>query len=233
MVSLDHHAPRSGQEDLWRRRAVIALVAGLAVALALARPSVAAVLECAAGDVPCLIAAVNTANANGEVNTIRLETGTYTLTAVDNTADGANGLPSITSALTIVGAGAGDTIIEREASAPFFRLVHVGQTGLLKLEGLTLRGGLHRSSPSGSSDGGGGLFNRGTVIISQSTVAGNVSRQASGGGIISFGRLVIAKSTITNNTATTGYGGGVFSPPGATIVNSTISGNLASSGGGL
>ena len=41
----------------------------------------------------CLIAAINEANANGEANTIRLEAGTYTLTAVDNRTDGPNGLP--------------------------------------------------------------------------------------------------------------------------------------------
>jgi hypothetical protein len=79
--------------------------------------------------VACLIAAINTANVNGEVNTIRLESGTYTLTAIDNATDGSNGLPSITSPLTIVGAGAGNTIIEREATAPPFRLLHVGPSG--------------------------------------------------------------------------------------------------------
>jgi hypothetical protein len=43
------------------------------------------------GDVACLGAAINPANANGEADTINLETGTYTLTAVDNDPDGPNG----------------------------------------------------------------------------------------------------------------------------------------------
>ena len=42
----------------------------------------------ALGMCPCLIAAINEANANGEKNTIRLEAGTYTLTAVDNGTSG-------------------------------------------------------------------------------------------------------------------------------------------------
>src|SRR6516165_5936434 len=109
-----------------------------------ARPSQAAALSCTAGDVACLLNAITTANANGEANTITLAAGTYTLTAVDNTTDGANGLPSVTSAfsLTIRGAGAASTRIERQTRAPDFRLVHVAATGTLTLEALTLQGGL-------------------------------------------------------------------------------------------
>ena len=66
------------------------LITGMefAAAVGLARPAFAAVLECPSGDVACLIAAINTANANGEVNTIRLAAGAYTLAAADNDADG-------------------------------------------------------------------------------------------------------------------------------------------------
>src|SRR6266446_10954226 len=84
---------------------------GLLVSLlSLAPPSQAADFACAAGDVACLIDAINTANANGEANTITLEAGTSTLTAPDNDF---NGLPVITSTLTITGQGAETTIIER------------------------------------------------------------------------------------------------------------------------
>ena len=44
---------------------------------------------------------------------IVLDAGTYTLTAVDNTTDGPNGLPSVTSPLTLTGAGAETTSLER------------------------------------------------------------------------------------------------------------------------
>jgi hypothetical protein len=42
------------------------------------------------GDVACLGAAIITANANWEANTITLETRTYTLRAGDNDTDGPN-----------------------------------------------------------------------------------------------------------------------------------------------
>ena len=65
------------------------------------RLSHAAEFSCAAGDVACLRAAINAANGNGEANTPTLEAGTYTVTAVDNLTDGANGLPLISETLTI------------------------------------------------------------------------------------------------------------------------------------
>src|SRR6266446_5779995 len=102
--------------------------------VSLAPPSQAADFACAAGDVACLIDAINQANANGEANTITLEAGTYTLTAVDNDIEGPNGLPSITTTLTLRGADPDTTIIERAASAPGFRLLHIAASGTLTLK---------------------------------------------------------------------------------------------------
>src|ERR1700736_2453282 len=91
----------------WRLTWPAAAVMALGLALAIPHPVQAKTLHCGAGDVGCLIAAINEANTNGQPrNTIRLEAGTYTLTAVDNDTDGPNGLPSVTSTLTIRGTGA-------------------------------------------------------------------------------------------------------------------------------
>ena len=117
----------------------VAAVAALGLALALPLSVQAETFRCSAGDVPCLIDAINAANANGEANTIRLAAGTYTLTAADNPS---NGLPVITSPLTITGRGAETTIIERATSAPGFRILDVAATGSLTLKRLTLRGGI-------------------------------------------------------------------------------------------
>jgi hypothetical protein len=195
--------------------------------LSLAHPSQAADFACTAGDVTCLITAINTANANGEANTITLEAGTYTLTAVDNTTDGPNGLPSVTSTLTIQGAGADTTVIERDRSAPMFRLLHVAATGGLTLEGLTVRGG-----NVGSVLSGGGLLNRGTLALAHTTVSNNIAD--AGGGLASEGGLVtIARSTIRGN-ASFHPGGGIFVVGGAlTILRSTLAGNTADGGGAL
>jgi hypothetical protein len=115
------------------------VAAAVALGLALTSPHAvqAKTFRCRAGDVRCLMDAINEANANRQKNTIRLAAGTYLLTTVDNTTEGPNGLPSITSTLTITGAEADTTIIERQASAPPFRLLHVAATGSLTLNGLT------------------------------------------------------------------------------------------------
>src|SRR5262245_49490175 len=123
------------------------VVAGLLGFLGLARPTPAAEFACAAGDVACLIEAINVANVNEEANTITLAAGTYTLTAVDNMPDGPTGLPSVTSPLTLRGQGAQSTVSERVAGPPQFRLLQLSRTGTLDPVGLTLLGGNRAGHP--------------------------------------------------------------------------------------
>ena len=128
----------------WRPHcsATLLLAALVVYALSPARPGQAADFSCTAGNVACLIDAINQANANGEANTITLKAGTYTMTAVDNNTDGSNGLPVVTSPLTITGRKAETTIIERGgAGVPQFHILNVAPTGTLTLQKLTLRGG--------------------------------------------------------------------------------------------
>jgi hypothetical protein len=98
---------------LWRCHAMrsVSIAAALIGTLALSQPGQAGEFTCTSGDVACLIKAIREANANGEANTITLEAGTYPLTMVDNNTDGSNGLPSITSPLTLQGAGADATVL--------------------------------------------------------------------------------------------------------------------------
>jgi hypothetical protein len=189
--------------------------------------------------VACLIAAINAANANGEANTITLTAGTYTLTAPDNPA---NGLPVITSSLTIRGAEVATTIIERAATAPAFRFLHVAPTGTLTLQGLTLRGGGTFPFSSGSFNGGGILNNGGQVTLSHSVLASNIVTNGSGAGLYSTqGIVILDSSTLAENMggSPNGVQGGGLAMVGGTltIVNSTIAGNEAagpgSSGGGV
>jgi uncharacterized repeat protein (TIGR01451 family) len=189
----------------------------------------AATLTCAAGDVACLIAAIHIANSTPEPDTIQLAAGTYTLTMVDNTIDGANGLPSITSALTIQGAGADQTIVERNVNAPQFRLVHVATTGSLTLHALTIRGG----RGFGLREGG-GIDNRGTLIISSSTISNNGADAGGGITINNSGALSLTHSTIEHNV-TTHPGGGLWNVGGTVMITSTTfsSNGPADGGGGL
>lgn len=210
------------------------------------------------GDVKCLIEAITAANANGQANTIILATGTYTLTVVDNNTNGPNGLPSITSALTLEGAGAEATIIARDASAPQFRLVHVAASGDLTLARVTLRGGrcvfsvpcfggglfnsagtvtLMQSTVTENAafDGGGGLFNQaGTVTLTQSTVAGNNSFEGGGGLDSTGGTVTLTQSTVDGNESSLAVGGLEHDGGTLRITRSRITGNVARAGvGGL
>jgi hypothetical protein len=201
-----------------------------AMLLALAAPHLAqaTTFHCGTGDVPCLIAAIHDANASGSpTNTIHLEAGTYTLTAVDNTTDGPNGLPSVTGALTMQGAGAETTIIARTAGASNFRLVHVAAPGQLTVEGLTLTGGL--VWPNGS---GGGVFNRGVLVLMQSMLAENAAD--AGGGLANVGGQVTLQRSMLLGNVTVHMGGGLYTQGGTvTITQSTLAENGADGGGAL
>jgi hypothetical protein len=178
----------------------------------------AADFSCTAGDGACLIDAINQANTNGGANTITLEAGIYTLTAVDNFTIGRNGLPVITSTLTITGQGAETTIIERDASAPFFRILN--NAGTLTLKRLTLRGG-----DSGGVTGG-GILNTGTLALAHVTVANNFG--AEGGGIyITSGIVTIAHSIIADNRANHGSGGLAIDHGTMTLIATTVTHNGA------
>jgi hypothetical protein len=223
------------QQSRWPLAWPVAVVAALGLALALPLSVQAKTFRCSAGDVACLIDAINAANTNGEANTIRLAAGTYTLTEVDNTTAGPNGLPSITSTLTIRGAGADTTIIERQVQSPPFRLVNIDPTGILTLSRLTLRGGHAAPSLFEDSDIGGGIRNLGTLTILHSIVSDNFADFCCGG-IGSSGTLRIDHSIISDNsTGRTGEGGGILGSGMLRITHSTITRNQGDglSGGGI
>src|SRR5262245_61250585 len=96
---------------------LVSIAAGAVLILSFSGVLRAADFSCGGGNVACLVAAINAANANGQENTIVLGAGVYTQTAPDNNTNGPNGFPAVTSTLTIRGAGANATIIERAGSA--------------------------------------------------------------------------------------------------------------------
>ncbi|MGD2180221.1 DUF4347 domain-containing protein [Lusitaniella coriacea] len=192
-----------------------------------------------------LIANITTANGNGEADTIRLTpNGIYTLTAVDNNTNGANGLPSILAdggnSLTIEGFGA---TIERSTAVatPNFRIFRVAGGADLRLNNLTLRNGSTQTGVANISRSGGAIFNRGTLAVTGSTISGNTARN--GGGIYNRGdaanaaTLTVTGSTLSGNTANN-LGGSILNFGTAanaatvTVTGSTISGNTANSDGG-
>src|SRR5262245_45703199 len=116
-----------------------------------------------AANVTDLIAVINAANLTPEADTLTLAPGkTFTLTAVDNTTDGANGLPVIATGenLTIIGNG---SVIERSTAVGTwaFRLFDVAAGAALTCENLTLRGG--RAIGWREAAQGGGIRNAGAL----------------------------------------------------------------------
>jgi len=129
--------------------------------LALVQFAEAKTFDCDAGNVQCLVSAISQANADPhQKTTIRLAGGTYALTEVDNDTDGPNGLPSIVSDVTIKG-GQDGAILTRLAGALGFRILHVGASGHLTLQGVTITNPFDFAS---LSDPASGLFNDGGVV---------------------------------------------------------------------
>lgn len=258
-----HYRRLAQQSRPWRRqlrRKLAVTIGGAALLLALAGPVGGPAVEAAADNVITVAnAEVRVAtngkcslseairNANNTTNgrphadcaagnptgpdTINLPAnGTFTLIAADNTGDfGPNGLPWVGSAITINGNG---STIQRSPSAPDFRILAIGPNGNLALNSTTITGG-RLSSVNRERLYGAGILNQGTLIIQDSTVAGNEidsGYDANGGGVFSEGILTISNSVVRDNFAIGAVwasGGGIQSHNSLTLANSSISGNRA------
>jgi predicted outer membrane repeat protein len=83
-----------------------------------------------------------------------------------------------------------------------------------------------------SADLGGGIFNKGSMTVSRSTI--NANTAGDGGGIYNSGTLSIRTSTLTANTAGVNQGGAIYSVGRLLVSHSTVAGNTAQwLGGGL
>jgi hypothetical protein len=143
---------------------------------------------------------------------------------------------TIGKSLKVIGSGANTTIIDGGGVKSVFTI----STGVtVTLTRVTIQHGSAQQS-------GGGIYNRGVLTISTSTIRGNEaggscshSCHSSGGAIYNSGVLTISTSTIRGNEAVDGtfvrrcsYGcspsaGGIFNLGTLTIINSTIAGNSA------
>ena len=186
-------------------------------------------------DVTGLISAINSANANGEADTINLTSSSpYTLNTMNNITHGANGLPLVTSEITINGNGA---TITRDASAPTFRFFEITPAGNLLLDNITITNGY----TSENDYGGGAIINTGRLTVNNSVFSSNRARTG-GGGAIWNGTLQIGDPTaLTDITITTisdnhvspsASGGGLHNRGNMDVNNSIISGNSSDNNGG-
>jgi hypothetical protein len=209
-----------------------------------------------AASVSALIADINAANAAGGSNTITLAANTtFDLTVVNNTTNGANGLPVIAANDNLTISGQGGDIIQRDPAAPAFRLFDVASGGTLTLNSLTLQYGV--ASGSGSSAEGGAIDNQGSLVLNGVTVQNNsavgsngsgkkTGQDAAGGGIWSSGSLTLANGTVIQSNQADGgngaqfsqgtggnaWGGGVYINSGTANVSADLNNNSARAGMG-
>jgi hypothetical protein len=218
-----------------------------------------------AATVSDLVADINAANAANGSNTITLTaptTSPYVLTAVDNKADGANGLPVIANHDNLTIIGDADTIERSTASGTSaFRLFDVAKGGSLTLQNLALQNGL--AFGSASSAEGGAIYNHGSLVLTGVTVQGNTAQgsnatkagqnglDGSGGGVWSGCSLTLENGTVLQNNQAIGgagthstdlvkngfggnaFGAGVYVAGGtANITGATIDNNVAVGGNG-
>jgi len=154
-------------------------------------------------------------NASGD-DTIYVHAGTYSEWNIDIGKD-----------LTIIGAGSRLTIIDGTNHDTVITV----QTGVtVSISGMTIT--------NGNSDGirGGGIYNDGTLTLTDCTMSNNTAI-IFGGGIYNHGSgaLNIYSSTISGNTTTNAgsAGGGIYNNGTVSMWNSTVSGNTSDYGGGI
>jgi len=189
-----------------------------------------------AGSVKDLIADLNAANRTGGANTIILAPNTtFDLTAVNNTTNGANGLPVIggnKASLTIIGNG--DTIERSTASGtPAFRLFDVASGDALTLENVTLQNGLAQGASSAAD--GGAIYNQGELSLSGVTVQNNVAQGSNGADGVIESRLKSSQTVdiLNGQAGADAAGGGIWSSGSVALQGgTTLQGNQALGGRG-
>ena len=210
-----------------------------------------AVTTTADGGAGSLRDAIDQANANPGPDTITVPAGTYTITVAGfNEDSNATGDFDISDDVTIVGAGAGVTIIDAAGLDRAFDVV----TNTTTLQDMTITNGDVGSGAGGNiierpganltvqdsiiSNGfalsGGGIYGgSGVMTISRTEIINNTAQSipgngSTGGGISKTGgaasTLTVTDSLIANNSAVNGTAA-VYSSGDTTITNSTLTGN--------
>ena len=121
----------------------------------------------------------------------------YTLDAVHNVTTGPNGLPVISSEIAINGHG---STVERDDSAPEFRILFVESNGNLTLNDLTVRNG------AAGTFQGGAVWSLGSVVLNASEVRDSSAFNC-GGLLNQGGEAELHDSEISFNTAAVDGGG--------------------------
>jgi CSLREA domain-containing protein len=221
---------------------VVAMAAAYALALGTARANTTTytvdTTQDTSGNNDCSLRdAINAANGTPTLGSSCTTAGSGNDTiqfSITGTIKLADPLPEITDArLTINGPAAPGITIDGQNNG----IMSVASVATLNLRNLTIAhgGGFEIAT---EISGGGGIFNEGTLTVTNSTFSDNSTRdgiEGRGGGIDNEGKLTVTNSTFSGNTTIEqlGGGGGIFNDGTLTVTNSTFSGNSAFDGGGI
>jgi len=172
----------------------------------------------AAGDGPCSLRDALTTFFSADIAFAPNVTGTINLGTVNMP------LPAITAYLDLVGPGANNLTVSGGNSSSVGTILTVDSSNAA-ISGLTIA--------FGNGGSGGGIFNNGTLTVSNSAVSSNRAG-SNGGGIDNKDGMLVNNSTVYGNSAGSD-GGGIDNDAGGLLIltNSTVSGNLAGVGAGL
>ncbi len=140
--------------------------------------------------------------------------------SVNGTINLESSLPSINDNVTINGPGANLLTVRRNIGGAY-RIFTINSGVTASLSDLTLANGLQNN--------GGGIFNNGTLTVSNCAITGNAAPDG-GGGIFNLGTLTMTGCTISGNNSAGVASGGLWNlssstPATVTLTNCTISGN--------
>jgi CSLREA domain-containing protein len=140
-------------------------------------------------------------------------------------------LPEISGDLKIINDTGNSITIHRNTSDPRnnYRIFLVDAGTTVQMSNLILTNGV------GGVQGGGGIRNDGTLVLTNMWITGNHGGDASdngnGGAVSNYGTLTVIGSTFSGNSCANG--GALDNEATAFVTNSTISDNTARSGGGI
>ncbi len=180
---------------------------------------------------------VEVAISGGDYTTITAAIAASEDRDIINIAEGTYTEPELTvnKDLTFLGAGAAATIIQAHAleNTATHRVFYINYSKIVTIKDVTIRHGK-------KSGAGGGIKNKGTLTLTNSTICNNstTGSYSSGGGIHNiYGTLTVTNSTICNNAApgSSSWGGGFLNQGTSTFINPTIYGNssVGGYGGGI
>lgn len=168
-----------------------------------------------------LRAAIQEANATAGPNTIVVPTGVYQLT-IPGTGEhaAATGDLNIYNAVTIAGAGPGQTIIDGGGLDRVFNIESVGIP--VSISNLNIRNGY--AYANGIPNLGGGIYNNGDLTLTN--VVLNRNTAGVGGALFTVhGSATLNNVVVSHNWAPGGDGAGIYTAGALTVRDSTLTGN--------